>query len=419
MKPQIALSILLTATGLLAQGVSPTLPSAKNNSADPALTPPRVVMNPPEEYDSIHRKWQGIPSMERASNGRLWAVWYSGGVGEGPDNFLVLVTSRDSGKSWSKAQLVVTTAPSLGAVLREFDPGLWMDPAGRLWLFWAQSVAHWDGRGGVWGISTTNPDSATPTWSAPKRFADGIMLNKPIATSKTRWLLAIATWRNPPVKIRDSSIAASHLPREALAHDNSAPKGSRVYETTDGLNSLHLLGQAEVPDTWFDESILVERKDKTLWMLVRTTYGIGQATSADGGKTWTSGGDTNLSRVSARFFIRRLTSGDLLLVSNMPTTGTSRSMMTARISPDDGKTWSKGFLLDGRDLVSYPDGVQGKDGRIYVIYDHDRYGGGAILLATFTEEDVLAGHIISSNTTLKQVINALRPDSQPEIAHTK
>ncbi len=32
--------------------------------------------------------------------------------------------------------------------------------------------------------------------------------------------------------------------------------------------------------------MVVERKDGSLWMLLRTSYGIGQSVSADGGATW-------------------------------------------------------------------------------------------------------------------------------------
>lgn len=387
---------------------------------DPALTMPRVLASHPAGYSSATRKWQGIPGIERAANGRLWAVWYSGGEGEGPDNFLILETSADNGKTWSKEKLVVTPAENLGPVVREFDPCLWIDPTGRLWLFWAQSFANFDGRFGVWGISTGHPEASTPAWSHPKRFADGIMLNKPIAISSTRWLLPIARWSHIPLNLRASSLDASGISPEAVGHKMQDPSGSQVYETTDGLRTVHLLGAADVPDTWFDEHMLVERNDhKTLWMLVRTTYGIGSATSEDGGKTWVSNGDTKLGRVNSRFFIRRLKSGHLLLVLNLPESGHARSTMTARLSTDDGKSWSKGLVLDNRTLVSYPVGVESPDGHIYLIYDHDRNGAGDILLATFTEQDVIAEKLISKDSHLAQVIDSLTPNVKKSSSSTK
>jgi hypothetical protein len=398
--------------GLLIAGILPgngqrLLAQAAQASTDPALQQPQVIANPPAAYRQEARAWQGIPGIERAPNGRLWAVWYSGGKGEGPGNFLVLETSTDDGATWSSEKFVIAPPAGTDAYLREFDPCLWIDPDHRLWLFWAQDVSHWDGRGGVWAISTSKPGSASPSWSKPKRISDGILLNKPIVLDTGSWLLPIAGWKNLPVKIPQSVVDASHLTLDAVSHGGGPLKGSNIFESTDKLKTIHFLGQAQVPDTWFDEHMAVERLDHSLWMLVRTTYGIGQASSADG-KQWTSHGDTGLGHVNSRFFVRRLQSGHLLLVSNMPLTGTSRARMTARISTDDGQTWSSGLLLDERESVAYPDGIQAPDGRIFVIHDHDRQGVGEIMLSIFDESDVLAGKAVSKDAHLHIVISALK-----------
>ena len=50
-------------------------------------------------------------------------------------------------------------------------------------------------------------------------------------------------------------------------------------------------------------------------LLVRTKYGIGESVSTDRGKTWAELTPTKLAHPSARFFIRRLDSGKLLLVN--------------------------------------------------------------------------------------------------------
>lgn len=41
-----------------------------------------------------------------------------------------------------------------------------------------------------------------------------------------------------------------------------------------------------MPDRFYDEHMLVEKQDGTLWMLLRLKTGIGEAFSSDGGKTW-------------------------------------------------------------------------------------------------------------------------------------
>ena len=70
-----------------------------------------------------------------------------------------------------------------------------------------------------------------------------------------------------------------------------------------------------------------------------------------------------------------------------PQTWNARNNLVAMLSDDDGKTWKGALVLDTRNEISYPDGVQADNGDIYVIYDYERYGAREILMAVFTEED--------------------------------
>jgi predicted neuraminidase len=131
-------------------------------------------------------------------------------------------------------------------------------------------------------------------------------------------------------------------------------------------------------------------------MLVRTTYGIGQSFSDDGGATWSEPEQSWIPHIpGARFFIRRLSTGRLLLVKHSPLDGKTRSDLTAYVSDDDGRTWSGGLLVDEREYVSYPDGVEAPDGTVYVIYDFERTGAKEILMATFTIQDVVSKREVS------------------------
>ena len=142
-------------------------------------------------------------------------------------------------------------------------------------------------------------------------------------------------------------------------------------------------------------------------MLARIRYGMGQSTSHDGGRTWSPIEPAPIKHTESRFFIRKLQSGNLLLVKHGPIDErTHRELLTAYVSTDDGDTWSEGLMLDERYHLSYPDGTQASDGKIYVVYDHGRYPGThrEILMAVFTEADALAGKP-SANTQLKVVVN--------------
>jgi predicted neuraminidase len=346
-------------------------------AAEPAVIPPLNAKPGPEYADSI-RMFQGIPAIERAPNGRLWAAWYGGGITEDKHNYIILDTSGDDGQTWQRALIL---DPDRDGPVRAFDPCLWHDPDGKLWLFWAQRP---DGRpADCMAISTANSGSAAATWSEPRRVFEGILMNKPTVAADGRWLFPAAVW---------------------FSNDST-----RVISSADKGATFERIGAASIPvqkDRQCDEHMLVQRKDGSLWMLVRTAYGIGESTSTDDGKTWNDVKPSGIPHPVTRFFIRRLASGKLLLVRhNPPNHGKVRSHLTAYLSADDGRTWQGGLLLDERNGVSYPDGVQAADGCLYVIYDFARTKEKEILMAVFREADVLAGKLVSSDARLSVRIN--------------
>ena len=173
--------------------------------------------------------------------------------------------------------------------------------------------------------------------------------------------------------------------------------------STDEGRSWKLHDALKAPH-WALECMITELRDGRLWLLTRTGGGVlWESHSSDKGRTWSEAAASTIANPGSRFFIRRLASGALLLVNHYKFKG--RSHLTARLSTDDGATWNDGLLLDERSNVSYPDGVQDKDGLIWITYDRDRQGAGEILLAKFREEDVAAGKGVSGAVALKQVVN--------------
>lgn len=336
--------------------------------------------DPGTKYADNTRLFQGIPGLERAPNGRLWAVWYAGGPDEpteGPGNYVVIVTSNDDGRSWSSPKIVIDPPGDV----RAYDPTLWHDPQGRMWLFWAQSSHKWDGRSGVWAMRASNSGSDKPRWSQPRRLCDGIMMNKPTARKNGDWLLPVSVWAQK----------AGEGTRVEHRHDLGKLVGANVYVSRDQGETFTHLGQTRAVDSIFDEHSIIERRDGTLWMLLRTKSGIAESVSADGGKTWTPATASAIPHVNSRFYIRRLRSGSLLMVRHNPPDRKTRSHLTAYVSDDDGKTWTGGMMVDERVGVSYPDGVQDSRGLIRIIYDFERTKSRQILMAVFTEDDVRRG----------------------------
>lgn len=333
----------------------------KSPARNLALEPATIVVSPWKHHIPPTKR-QGVPGIERTAKGRLWAVY--GRDVESTRNYQVVKFSDDDGRSWSDATVMIL--PRQG--VRAMSACIWIDPQGRLWVFWGQSLGQQDGRYGIWTITADDPDTADPQWSPPRRLGDGIMLNKPTVLSNGDWLLTSSIWK------ADNSI--------------------RVYASTDQGQTFQLRGTANVmpPEARGpDEPMIVERRDGSLWMLVRSR-GLAETVSDDGGKSWTSVERSSLRHPTSRFFLRRLSSGSLLLVKHGALDErTGREKLMAFISEDDGRTWQGGLMIDERAGVTYPDGVQADDGTIYIIYDYHRTPEGVIHLATFREEDVRAG----------------------------
>jgi hypothetical protein len=337
------------------------------------LLPPQIIENPSSTmYCAENRKYSGVQSMAVSPDGRIWAIWYAGiEPAEDHNNYVVVSTSGDQGKDWKEVFAIDPDGPGPA---RAFDPQAWIDPNGKLWLFWSQRQHIKEGRptDGVWTMTTDNPNSETPDWSDPMRLSDGVMMNKPFVLSSGEWVLPISFWHWREEGEENAAMVVS-----ANSGKTWEVRGG-VYVPTDARN--------------YDEHMIIERKDGSLWMLVRTLYGIGESTSHDRGVTWSPLTEpSHIKNTTSRFFIQRLSSGNLLLVKNGPIDMRfRRSHLMAFISEDDGYSWPRSLLLDERLGVSYPDGQQTKDGTIYIIYDFERMGEQNILMTIFREEDVIS-----------------------------
>jgi hypothetical protein len=341
---------------------------------------PPAILNPGEKYNSDARKYQGVASIERAPGGRLWASWYAGSVKEDRYNYSVASTSGDDGKTWSDLKLVID--PDGDGELRACDPCLWLDPNGKLWLFWWLNEKPGWSTHVTMAITTDNPDDENPVWTKPRALFPGVMLNKPTVSANGEWLMPTAMW------YRDESC--------------------RLIVSGDLGKTWSLRGTATVPENRrsCDEPMIVERRDGSLWQVIRTgKFGLAESVSIDGGSTWTEAKDF-LPDASSRFFLRRLNSGNLMLVKHGPLDeNVGRSRMTAYLSQDDGKTWLGGLLIDERNSAAYPDGTQAPDGTIYVTYDWRRADDKNILMAVFTEADIRAGAFVSAVARTRVLID--------------
>ena len=366
--------------------------------ADHALVPPVVNTSPLPEYDYDQLDYGMTIGIERTPGGRLWACWVAGG--DSPDAFFVLASSDDDGETWSSPRVVIDAhQDGLGAKRSVLVGNLWTDPRGRLWIVFDQSMDMFDGRAGVWVAVCGNPDADEPVWSKPRRIWHGVTLNKPTVLSTGEWMLPISLDQRPGFR-----------EFRGCFRELDPLRGANVFVSTDEGATWKRRGVRTFPNPDWHEHMIVERVDKSLWMLARTRNGIMESESTDEGRTWSKPVLSKIKHPVARFHIRRLASNRLLLVKHGATIDShkGRSQLTAWLSDDDGKTWRGGLMLDERTGVSYPDGFQAPDGTIYISWDRNRATDGEILMARFTEDDILAKTFKSPKSKTKMLISRPR-----------
>jgi len=328
----------------------------------------KIVFDPGEKFAEEKRFWQGCPSIMYTQKGILYAAWYSGGTREPSQfNYNVLVRSFDQGQSWSEPILAIDSIPELA--IRAIDIQLWLAPDGKAWLFWVQrfdEVPADDHRHlSVWAITSDNIDDQFPVWSDPRKISEGFLRCQPTVLSDGRYLLFAYDWTS-----------------ENYQYSESYDEGKTWIRRSGGKKVT----------TPFDETMAVERKDGSLWMLARSNSGkLAESFSFDMGQTWTDGRPSAITSPSSRFFMKRLKSGRLILaVNNAPDV---RTNMTIYLSEDDGKSWPWSLLIDSSEHVSYPDLAEGDDGWLYLVHDRGRMCYKGILLSKFKEQDVMAGEL--------------------------
>lgn len=351
-----------------------------NNNA--SKIPCDLLLYPKDEkYSEKIRNFQGCPTIATTKGGRIFLGWYSGGIREPHmDNYNLLIYSDDFGKTWSEPVLVIPSSKE--NFVHALDIQLWTAPDGKLHIYWVQnntcldtdptpelvegqpyfSVDGYqfiDYTHAEWVTVCDNPDADVLEFSEPRYVDIGFLRCKPTVLKSGRWIF--------------------------FNYDQNHSQYGYSISDDEGKTFTHHYG-AEKLRTLFDESMAYEREDGSIRMLARTTLGfMAESWSYDGGLTWTDAKDSGIVAPSARHYIARTPSGNILLVYSDD--NYERTNMTIALSEDDGETWKYKRCIDTRNDLSYPD-VDFYDGRIFLTYDRERTGAKEILFTSFTEDDI-------------------------------
>lgn len=349
-------------------------------------------------FDLQTRNWQGIPGIAVTKNGRIFVSFYSGKQTEDIGNYCVLMQSDDDGRIWSDPIAVIY----FGENSRAYDPCLWIDGKDRLWFFASVTPEQ-----KVVAYVCDNPDLDVLIWSDEKEVGGEVMLNKPTILKDGTWLMPTAVWEVGVMQASRELCAIyakldkRNIERKAFCYVSE--NDGKTFEKRGGIT-------IEKEERSYEEHMFLELSDGEIVAYIRTKNGTMLSRSRDKGKTWGKLEKCGMFAPNTRIFVRRLSSGKMLMIchkqSDVKAEEGARKNLIAYLSEDEGITWKGGLLLDERIAVSYPDG-QEYNGYIYIVYDRERKTEGEILLAKFTEQDVLTGHIISPYGRLKQRISSL------------
>ena len=279
------------------------------------------------------------PTIVAFDDGELLAAWYSYDGSNELVGSSIWMARRAAGQSrWSEPWLHIDRPIGDG------NPVLYAE-GDRVWLFQAVVPAGWATAHIEFQVSTDRGR----TWSAPRVLTDRLGANvrfAPLRTASGELLLPV--------------------------YDDLLG-GALFYASDDGLR-WRLRGGVSTGLVGFNlQPALVQLADGRLiaFMRNRRRGSLLVSVSGDAGRRWTRPAVTVLPNPDAPAAVLRLADGRLVMVFNP--SATRRRPLALSVSRDGGVTWtSPRVLVDAPGEHSYPALVQAADGRVHIVYSHDR-----------------------------------------------
>ncbi len=357
-------------------------------------------------------------SIVETPDGDLLACWFHGSGERTADDVVVQGARKRRGESdWCDPFVMADTQD-----LPDCNPVLFVDPAGRLWLFWI-AVQHNDWGGSLLKYRTAMSygEDGPPKWDwqdvihcRPKNLETMFLETVDVAKEKYAALLA-------------QSDEYQSLIEEvtAKAHDKLARRlgwMTRVHPIMTSENRMMLGLYSDVFNcslaaftenagkTWtFSEPILtweigniqpsfVRKKDGAIVAMMRDNgmpKRIRIAESTDDGITWGPVGHMKIPNPGSSVECIALDNGHWVLVCNDTSNG--RNIISAYLSEDEGATWPVSRRLEDfeRDAGSgsYPSVIQAADRSIHATYSFKSkaFSGSTIKHVRFNEAWIRAG----------------------------
>jgi len=277
-------------------------------------------------------------AMIELKDNRLFAIWQEFQKGEGDSDFfpgrLVAMTSRDGGRTWGGYRVLVENAPG---DINVFSPSLLRLPDDRILFCFMRyhSFAK---------AQNKYPPASAFAWVS----ADEARTFKPLAT----------LWKEKPVTLCSATLRRLSSGRILLPINRDLSKKGQpdhweagtTFSDDGGKTWQQCNNWVDLPKRGAMEPHVEELSDRSVLMVMRTQLGaVYKAASKDGGKTWSKGDSLGVEAPeSCPELIKIPSTGDLLLIWNASKYDPKwashfgkRTPLSAAVSKDDGKTWSK------------------------------------------------------------------------------
>lgn len=327
--------------------------------ADPKLSPTQTLFKGGDNNVKVFR----IPALIRAKNGDLIVLADARHVngqdlnGSKPID-IAIRRSKDQGKTWTPMQLVYDFPDGMSAS----DPSILLDrQTGSLFCFY--NVWDYKNRPGVYQHYVQESKDNGRTWGKPRNLTQ--------ALRRKEW--------------NDKSFV--FIPS---GNGTQLRNGMLLHTMTHVGHTISLFGSTDHGRTWKpignptkpgDECKVIELKDGS-WMIntrVNNQKLRWVHISKDHGKTWTSRQEPALVDACCNAAITRL--GKYLLFVNANSTS-GRKNLTLKASRDEGKTWSKGFVIEPG-MAAYSDITVINNKKVGIFFEADNYRTMKFLTITF------------------------------------
>lgn len=356
-------------------------------------------------------------SIVEAPDGGLVAVWFHGSGERSANDVVVQGARRAPGAAeWGPVFVAADTAG-----VPDCNPVLHVDARGRLVLFWVVVRANgWEHSILKYRVAEEWSGEGSPKWTwqdialldpgddFPERLSKGLRL---AGFRQDMWGEYAHPYDRLLVEAAKDPVrrGVGWMTRARPIVLATAPAAGRTLLPlySDGYNVSLVAISDDDGESWRPSAPLIglgniqptlaERRDGSIVALMRDSGGapsrVMQSVSTDGGANWTIAKDTDLPNPGSSLALADLRDGRWALVLNDTEHG--RHRISAYLSADEGRTWTRRRVLDesepGEGGYGYPTAIVARDGAIHATYTRQTDAGKTIAHVRFPPEWIEEG----------------------------